>query len=66
MLYVNYISVNWKSFLSVKNSLCGVGGRIKRKGIYAYLWLIHSDVQQKLMQHCKIYSHKMIKLKNYQ
>ena len=24
MFYVNYISVNWKSFLSVKNNLCGV------------------------------------------
>ena len=31
----------------------GVGGRLKRKEIYVYLWLIHVVVQQKLAQHCK-------------
>jgi len=30
----------------------GVGGRLKRGRIYAYIWLIH-NVQQKLMQHDK-------------
>ena len=30
-----------------------VGGRLKREGIYVYLWLIHAVVQQKLTQHCK-------------
>ena len=27
--------------------------KLKRKGIYVYIWLIHVVVQQKLMQHCK-------------
>ena len=31
----------------------GVGGKFKRKGIYAYLLLIHVVVWQKPMQHCK-------------
>ena len=31
----------------------GVGGKSKREGIYVYLQLIHSDTQQKLIQHCK-------------
>ena len=31
----------------------GVGGRSKREGIYVYLQLIHSVVQQKLTQRCK-------------
>jgi len=30
-----------------------VGGRLKRKGAYAYLWLIHTGVQQKTRQLCK-------------
>ena len=30
-----------------------MGGRLKREGIYVYLWLIHVGVQQKLVQHCK-------------
>jgi len=30
-----------------------VGGEFKREGIYAYIWLIHVAVQQKLTQHCK-------------
>ena len=30
-----------------------VGGRIKEEEIYAYLWLIHTVVQQKLTQHFK-------------
>ena len=30
-----------------------VGGRLKREGIYVYIWLIHVAVQQKLTQHCK-------------
>ena len=25
----------------------------KREGIYAYVWLIHFDVQKKIAQHCK-------------
>ena len=29
-----------------------VGGRFK-EGTYAYLWLIHADVQQKPTQYCK-------------
>ena len=32
----------------------GVGGKLKREGIYVYLRLIHVAVQQKLTQHCKI------------
>ena len=31
----------------------GVEGRLKRKGIYVYLQLIHF-VRQKLTQHCKV------------
>ena len=30
-----------------------VGGRFKREGTYAYLWLIHVDVWQKPTQYCK-------------
>ena len=30
-----------------------MGGRLKRKGIYVYIQLIHIVVQQKLTQHCK-------------
>ena len=30
-----------------------VGGMLKREGMYAYIWLIHFDVQQKLT-HCKV------------
>ena len=29
-----------------------MGGRFKREGTYAYLWLIHVDVWQKPTQHC--------------
>ena len=43
----------------------GVGGRLKRKEIYVYLWLIHVVVQQKLAQHCKaIVLQLKIKFKN--
>ena len=30
-----------------------VGGKFKREGTYAYLWLIHIDVRQKPTQCCK-------------
>ena len=30
-----------------------VGGRVKRKGMYVYLWLIHVDVWQKPAQYYK-------------
>ena len=30
-----------------------VRGRFLREGIYVYIWLIHTVVQQKLKQHCK-------------
>ena len=30
-----------------------VEGRFKREGTYVYLWLIHVDVRQKLIQYCK-------------
>ena len=30
-----------------------MGGMLKREGMYAYTWLIHFDVQQKLT-HCKV------------
>ena len=30
-----------------------VGGRLKREGTYAYLWLIHVDIWQKPTQYCK-------------
>ena len=30
-----------------------MGGRIKREGIYIYLWLIHVEVLQKTTQFCK-------------
>ena len=29
------------------------GGRLRGKGTYMYLWLIHVDVWQKLTQYCK-------------
>ena len=31
----------------------GVGGRLKREGIYVYIYLIHVVIQQKLIQYCK-------------
>ena len=31
----------------------GVRGKLKREGIYVYIWLIHVVVQQKLTQHYK-------------
>ena len=31
----------------------GVGGRLKKEGTYAYLWLMHVVVWQKPIQHCK-------------
>ena len=31
----------------------GLGGRLRRKGIYVYLQLIHIVVQQKPTQHCR-------------
>ena len=31
----------------------GLGERLKREGIYVYLWLIHFVEQQKPTQHCK-------------
>ena len=31
----------------------GVGGKLKREGIYVYIWVIHIVVQQKLTQHYK-------------
>ena len=31
----------------------GMAGRLKRKGIYVYIQLIHFVVKQKLIQHCK-------------
>ena len=30
-----------------------VRGRFIREGIFVYIWLIHTVVQQKLKQHCK-------------
>ena len=30
-----------------------VGGSFKREGTYIYLWLIHVDVSQKLIQYCR-------------
>ena len=46
---------------TLSSVLCGdldewdgeVGGKIKRKGIYVYILLIHFAVQQKPTQHCK-------------
>ena len=29
------------------------GGRLNRKWVYVYIWLIHIVVQQKLIQHCR-------------
>ena len=31
----------------------GWGGRVKREGIYVYLWLIHVEVWQKTTKLCK-------------
>ena len=30
------------------------GGRFRREGIYEYIWMIHTVVQQKLIQHRKV------------
>ena len=30
-----------------------MGGRLKRQGIYVYLWLIHIVLWQKPTQHCR-------------
>ena len=35
----------------------GLGGRLKKEGIYVYKELTHIDVQQKLTSHCKLSSH---------
>ena len=32
----------------------GVGGRLKREGIYVYLQPSHAAIQQKQTQHCKV------------
>ena len=32
----------------------GEGGRFRREGIYEYIWMIHTVVQQKLIQHHKV------------
>ena len=32
---------------------CEVGGRFKREGTYAYIWLIHVDVWKKPVPYCK-------------
>ena len=39
----------------------GVGGSLKREGIYVYLWLIHIVVWQKPIQHCKAIIHQIKK-----
>ena len=31
-----------------------MGGRLKREGVYVYLQLMHTVVQQKLTQYCKV------------
>ena len=42
----------------------GVGGRLKREGIYVHLWLT-LIVWQKLSQHCKAIIHQLkLKVKN--
>ena len=41
-----------------------MGGRLKREGMYLYLPLIHTVVQQKLTQHCKAVILKKKKKKN--
>ena len=38
------------------------GGRFKREGIYVYIWLVHSVVQQKLTQHRKAIQSIKIKI----
>ena len=38
-----------------------IGGRLKRQGIYAYLWLIHVEVFQKTTKFCKAI---ILRLKN--
>lgn len=46
----------------------GVGGRLKKEGLYVHIWLIHAVVQQTLIQHCRaIYSNKKndILIRNY-
>ena len=40
-----------------------VGGRFKREGTYAYLWLIHVDVWQKPAQYCKAIILQLKKIK---
>ena len=41
----------WYSVMTPKGEM-GVGGRLKREGIYVYTWLIHNVLQQKVTQHC--------------
>ena len=43
-----------------------VGGKFKRKRICAYIQLIHSLVQQKLTQHCKLITLQLKKKKKKQ
>ena len=47
-------SSTWSSVTSLRSGMVwGVGVRFKRKGIYAYLQLIHVVVWQKPVQYCK-------------
>ena len=44
--------------------MVGVGGSLKREGIYVYLWLIHTVVKQKSTQYYKTIN-LQLKLKKY-
>ena len=40
-----------------------MGGRVKREGVYAYLWLIHIEISQKTTKFSKAIILQLIKLK---
>ena len=48
--------------LGMGNGIGEVGERLKGKGVYVYIWLIHDVVQQKLTQHFKAV---ILQFKNY-
>ena len=48
---------------TVKTRHGEVGGRFKREGTQAYLWLIHVDVWQKPAQYCKVIILQLKKMK---
>ena len=61
------LRIAWKAMESIISTSYwkAVGGKFKRKRICAYIQLIHSLVQQKLTQHCKLITLQLKKKQGY-